>query len=762
MNFMLAVLEYIKRLSVYLTILLIPLFFLPWSFEILEWNKQYLLYFFVIVGVLSWAGQIIIKKELEFHRTALDLPVLGFWLIVFISSLASIARVQSMLGALSNVSFGFVPVTFYTLFYFLATNTLYDTEKIKKAINFLAYSAIATILFFFLGVFGFWRFVGKKVSFLNFNFFNPVALLSTIFGIFLILAMCWGFYGLLSKKTKLSSSIFSGFVAFLSLVTLVMVGFKLVWVMVAISLFVLLVFTMTHVEESRSVWISIVFGIFVVSLLFILLGIPRFMTVNLPIEVSLSMGSSWDIATNTLGSSIKNFIFGSGPATFAYDFAKFRPESLNLTFVWNVRFAEAMNAFLSLLTTTGFLGAVSLIVMILLGLGTIFYIWMQPRWAKKLPIDQTPIDVREKNLFYSIATLWIVIIAAMFFVSYSTVMWVYFFLLSALLMTLSREIAVVGKSRPYVLSLKTSPQYSLASSFVFILIFAGVVVFGIYLGRFYAADIAYAKSMRFLNAGDFDKSLEQSAKAVVLNPYRSDYHLNIARAYLLRGAQEVRKSKADPNVVANLVSSAVNAARYATDLSPKDVTTWESLATMYENAQILAPDAVNWAIKALDTAIELEKANPIHYVRRGNLKLSLKQKKEARDDFNEALRLKPNYVDAFVSLSVLEESDGNMDAAVTQMANAFRLAPNDAVITFHLGRLLFNRAKGDDLKIAEQLFTNAIQINPNYSDALFSLAVLYERQGNTAQALKLYRRVLQLNPGNVEIQTKINQLSTGK
>lgn len=284
---MLNALEQIKRWSVYLTIFLVPLFFLPWSFEALEWNKQYLLYFLVMLGLLAWLAKMMIEKRLEFHRTPLDLPILGFWFIVLISSLASAARTQSMLGALNNISFGFVPLTFYTLFYFLATNTLYDTAKIKRAINFLAYSGVVAVLFFFLYVFGFWRLI--KV---NFAFSNTISSLSTIFGVYLILVMCRGLYGLLLKKNGAGESVFSGIVALLSLAALVMVGFKLVWVMTAIALFVLLVFAMTHIEEMRSVWISAVFGIFVVSLIFILLGVPSFTVAQLPLEVSLSAGST--------------------------------------------------------------------------------------------------------------------------------------------------------------------------------------------------------------------------------------------------------------------------------------------------------------------------------------------------------------------------------------------------------------------------------------------------------------------------------------
>ena len=51
-----------------------------------------------------------------------------------------------------------------------------------------------------------------------------------------------------------------------------------------------------------------------------------------------------------------------------------------------------------------------------------------------------------------------------------------------------------------------------------------------------------------------------------------------------------------------------------------------------------------------------------------------------------------------------------------------------------------------------------VAAEPKYSNALYSLGLLYEMRGEKSKALLYYRRVLELNPDNKEIKTKIANL----
>lgn len=754
------ILDLVTKCCVYGVILLTPIFFLPFTFEFLEFNKQYLLAILVLVGVLSWIGKAIIEREIKFYKTPLDIPLVAFWFIVLISGILSQDRTLSFLGSFDNLTVGVIPITFYVLFYFLVTNTLVKLEDIKRVNIFVLSSGIIASAFFFLQIGG----VLAKIG-LPWRFHNTVSSLNTPFGVFAIIGLVLALNALFVKKKDIKSDIF-WFVSFIIfLAVLLLVGFKPVWIAAAAALFLLLVLGMSHLEEIRTSWITVSFALLVVALIFVLLGVPQFLTANLPLEVTLSQGASWKIATETLGSSLKQFILGSGPATFAYDFARFRPESLNLTFAWNVRFTNPASTFINLLSTVGFLGTVSYVLVILLSLGTIVFVWMKKTLKKEGVLSRVTKGLHESGSIFSSTTLffgmtvgWLSLLAASFFLVFSTTLWVLFFLYMAGLMVVARHLLQTNE-KPIIVSLKTSPQYSLASSFVFILVFSGVIVFGIFLGRFYIANVSYAQSVQSSATGDFDKMIDGAAKAVKYHANSAKYHTALARSYLLKAAAESRNAQPDSQTITSLVASAVNEARLATDLAPKDVRTWENLAVMYENARSIAPNAIDWSIAALDKAIELEKTNASHYLRRGNLKFLLQKNDDAKADYEESVRLKPNYVDAFVRLSLLEEVRKDLNTAVMRMSDAFRFAPQNPEILFQLGRLLYNRKAENDLALAEQAFRGAIQFNPNHSNALYSLATILENQGDKNGALLLYRRVLQLNPDNEEIKAKVRNLS---
>ncbi len=49
----------IIKWSIYLSVFLTPLFFLSFSYEAFEFNKQYLLFFLVLAGLLAWLAKMV-------------------------------------------------------------------------------------------------------------------------------------------------------------------------------------------------------------------------------------------------------------------------------------------------------------------------------------------------------------------------------------------------------------------------------------------------------------------------------------------------------------------------------------------------------------------------------------------------------------------------------------------------------------------------------------------------------------------------------
>ena len=79
-------------------------------------------------------------------------------------------------------------------------------------------------------------------------------------------------------------------------------------------------------------------------------------------------------------------------------------------------------------------------------------------------------------------------------------------------------------------------------------------------------------------------------------------------------------------------------------------------------------------------------------------------------------------------------------------------------LLFNVARLFYNRNQGGDMDRAEQLWLHAVQLAPNYSNALYSLGLLYEKKGDRGKALEYYKKVKELNPGNADIGKKVRDL----
>lgn len=751
MNQFSKILSRVSRISYYLLILLVPVFFLPFTSEFLEFNKQYLFYALVLVSLLTWIGSSVSERKFEFRRTPLDLPLLALWVVYLASTLASKDRQLSFLGNFENLNTGFLPVSFYILFYFLSTNIAVNAERIKLVFRMLLASGAIGVIYFVAQYLGLLAKIGWGLKLQN-----PMAGLSTHFGFFILFIMLISLNEMFSPKKKLWHDVL-WFLAFaVSLLVVAVIGFKLLWIVAAVGLFFLLVFAISRLEELRTSWISIGFAVFILALLFTFLGTPSFLTFKLPVEVSLSNAVTWKMATQSLSEGVLRFALGSGPSTFSYVFSQYRPEALNTTFIWNVRFNQGASSFLDFLSTTGFLGVVALLVTFLLALGTILYLWTRrpARNARRVEFSEDP----DGSMLSASTAIWLSLLLIFFVASMPTVLWMTFILMMAITMTLSRSI-LAPEAKPWSFSLKTSPQYGLASSFGFILLFSAVVVLGAYLGRFYAANIAYARSIKAINQNNLEVATKEASRAVNIQPGNVNYNLMLAQAYLLRAVDESVKSGPNVGLITNYLSYAVNGARQATTIAPNYVAGWESLATMYANAVGVAPDANDWVIKSLDKAIELEGSNPVHFLRRGNAKVVAKDLDGAKKDYEEAIRLKADYVDAYTSLALLEEAQGNLDSALVHMMDAARLSNQNIDIIFQLGRLAYNRNKEGDMALAEQAFLATLQLNPNYSNSLFSLGLLYERQGKRSEALDYYRRVQRLNPQDEQIKKKIDSFA---
>ena len=512
-------------------------------------------------------------------------------------------------------------------------------------------------------------------------------------------------------------------------------------------------------QDARLGWLSVLFAMLIVVCVFIFFGSPRSLQSILPAEISLDAKPSWLITKNVLFSGAKSFLVGSGLGTFAVDFSKFRTVDFNYDkTAWSLRFNQPLNSFFAILSEGGVLLTLGFVFILLFVLGHVLTTWFKTRGASSgisLSLNLSKSNIRLDVFLVVIA--WIVMWMGMVTSFYSASLWVFWWLLLGVIIS---GLSLLGHNvvKEKHLTLEDTPQYKLAFSFSIIVVMATVVMAGILGARFYFADRIFNSA---LASTDYAVTETKLQKALSLHGNSDIYHTAMARAYLIRASQLAEGEKPDVQAVADFLSRAVNEAKIATDISPNSVAIWENLATMYDNAATLVPEAMDWSVKSLNRAYELEPSNPVVLWRLGNSYMIQNNFSKAIEYYQKSINLKKDYVAAYVSLTAAYESNKELDKAIETYRNLLPLGTNNSEILFNFGRLLYNRGTRDDKDNAEKLWLEAVRIQPNYSNALYSLGLLYEIRGDRAKALEYYYKVKDLNPDNKDITAKIRSLVLG-
>lgn len=115
---------------------------------------------------------------------------------------------------------------------------------------------------------------------------------------------------------------------------------------------------------------------------------------------------------------------------------------------------------------------------------------------------------------------------------------------------------------------------------------------------------------------------------------------------------------------------------------------------------------------------------------------------EAREAYQEALRLDPVAVPALVNLGRLEHVAGEFDEAEEHYREALALDENERTAAFNLALLAEDRAQP---RTALKRYLRVLEIDPDHADAHHRLSHIYARVGRREAArrhTRLYREIL--------------------
>ncbi|HBR80726.1 MAG: hypothetical protein UX09_C0049G0002 [Candidatus Uhrbacteria bacterium GW2011_GWE2_45_35] len=733
----------------YTTIFLLPLFFLPWTLEPLEVGKQTLLFLIIAVSLIILLISFFKKNTLVFKKNFVSQILVLFLALLAVSAALSGSHFLSWIGFSKQEYTSFASLLFLALFFWFISSQTREASFFPRAIISALSGATLAGLIGILAVSNFYL----PFSFAQTQVFNTVGTLNSL-GVFLIIAtiLANSFFLLWHDKKKLVSAL----IVFLSIITfgfLVLLNYWLLWVILLVGLgaLLLMVFLRAHeLHHTKKYLISMFMAVGAIIFLFIPLRL-----ISVPAEVSPNTAASLEIAKQSMTG--KSFWFGTGPGTYVFDYAKFRPLEVNQTDFWNTRFDRGSSELLTMLPTKGFLPTAVLIF---------FALTLTITLAKKYFQHQE----KQWQAFILIPAWLSSLFAFTVYPANFTLVFTFFFL-AGLIFSLSDGGHLIK------INLSKTPRIKIISSVATAFCIVAMVTVIFLLGQRFVAEYAFAKAVRLDRLGGNVQEITQLIdRAASLNRYNDSYYRNLAQILLVEVQDEISAiGSSEPTAdqskyLQALVAASINSAKRAVELEPRNITNWLELGLVYRSFIPILDQSGGFAIAAFQTAISLEPANPTNYVELGKVFLSIAAVNEenqaknfvlADQNFEKAIELKNDYAPAHYQLALSYEQQGRLDDAIGKMENIVNYNSQDIGAGFELGVLYLRRGLSHDLDAAENILTQVVTLLPSYSNAHWYLGYVYEQKHDYEAAIAEIEKVLELNPDNEIVKIHLESLKDG-
>ena len=728
-------------------VFLLPLFFLPWTTSVLEFNKQMLLLALAGGALILWLLHVVVSGQLSWRFTPIDKGVAGMLVAVSLSTIFSVARFKSLFGLTGSLSDSLVTVLSLTIFYFGVVNVFDD--KGLGARKALGYSLFAVLLFGVLQMLGVYV---LKFSFAMARGFNTAG---SINALGMVAAVALPVFHK-SKILIFRYLNFSRIGTILALVVLVVLNWWILWTVAIAGMAAMIALDSWNnpgfkVSRFLLPMTVIVLGVFLLVINFNLNSLKS----SFPIEVAPSYGLSGDVAASVLK---KNTAFGYGPENFSLAFDQYGASKLANTSLSDAKFFDATSQVMNWAVQGGFVVLAAFA----------FLLWLLAGGMFKKGLTEENIGILSGVTALAVGT---------FFYPFNLTLMFMMYVMMGLM-----ALALWGDEQK-VFNVEERASTSLISSLGFI---GGLilVLVGAYFGAtLYISDVKYAQA---ITGKDLNRSVDALVQAINWNGQDDRYYRVSSQAALALLSAELNK-KDDPDrttKVQNYLASSINLAKQATQVDPREVNNWSNLGDVYQNLMGFVDGIDKLAEDSYLKAADLRVGDASFYNKIGSMYLAKADIDrqlasngganaakfqgdvapalgKAEENFKKAIDISSNFGLAIYNLGAVYDRMGKVKDAIGQLEKIAPYNSNQPTIAFELGLLYYRDGQKD--KALNQLQRAAL-LSPNFSNARWYLGLLYEEQQNIPAAIEQMQKILAIdaNKDNQAVLTKLDQLKNGK
>ncbi|MCL5439104.1 MAG: tetratricopeptide repeat protein [Patescibacteria group bacterium] len=628
-------LENISLVILGIFFLAFPLVFTDITTDIFTLPKQLLLAGTVLISILILGAKMISDRALRFYRTPFDLPIFIFIIVLFLSSIFSVNRYDSLIM--------FIPLFLSVLLYYIITNLVRTESSVFFLTSAFILGTLLSSILSSLSLFKIYVLPFKYTYFPSFNSFGSLLDQAIYIGLALIISISLAFY--CRQKNE-------------------------------------------EVDKNEAIQRVIIFT--TTSILLIIglsITIYKFLILQKILLLPLTTGVQTAFAAISQDSQrlFQSFFLGSGFGTYGTVFARFKQPAFNLdSTLWNLGFLKSSSFVLELLATAGVLGVgafvyliikiikesdgkktikqnfifLAVIVAIILSFLLPFTFPVQTAFFMILGLFAANQGLNSKNpKFYEIELQ---------FVAFK----------KGIIPFLSLPVA--STPIPSRASTKILP----VTFFILCLILVGFM--SILIGQYTIADALFQKSFIAASSNNGLQTYNNQVSAIKIFPYKDSYfrtysqtNLALANSLLATQPKNSSISAETQQTIYTLIQQSINSARTAVNISPSTATNWENLSSIYRSLIGFGQNAENFAIISEQQAIALSPNDPQGYLSLGGIYYQLGQWENAQRQFQIAVNLKPDYSNGYYNLGHALESKGDLEGALKQYETVKTLVATD-------------------------------------------------------------------------------------
>ena len=760
---------------------LLPLFFIPGQLVAPEFSKMILLESVVLLSVFLYAMARLRDGFIDIPKSVLLL--VSFLLVVqfIVSAIVSPTPMLSFIG--SGYDMGTVN-SFVMLFFlmFVASTVFVNRDRILTLYAGLILSGVVVLVYHLLRFF-----FGE--SFLSFGSFmsavsSPVGKwndLASLIGALLLLVLSGLYFFPANKSLRFPAYL----IALVGLFFLIVIDFTILWFILFVMTGAMIALSLYEGEKShkRRVHEAKESGVehhhkgfsrrmvghlpFLALLLFVISfvygsglsakqwtyngaqhSVSELVTSSLHTqpysEVVLTPKFTYDIIVNAIKDSP---LFGTGPNRFADGYLKYKTSDMNKTPFWDSTFEFGIGRIPTYFGTTGLIGTILwffFIVLLIVKSRKVFSLFAKDRIAAFMAF----------SLFILVCYFWSL---AFFYLPNIAIFALAFLFTGALIAFLVGE----GVLHKYHLRFEGGSKLSVVLTPVVVILIVGVISTSVLLYRQVSSLIAFRDAQVALAANNI-ATADTELRTAATYSERDIYFRSLSNVALLK-LQQLTTAKVSADEMANqanqLIGDARTFAEKARALDPTNFENYLQIGGVYDTLGALGIQGTNqFARENYEQALRLNPKSPRILFVLARLEYNAGNRAKAKEYLYQALRERPNFLEALSFVVQLELQDKNPDAAVTALQAGIGAEPTNFLMRFALGYLFY--AKGD-YKDSTTEFEAAVILNPVYADAKYFLGLSYAKLGRSKEAIEQFTDVQMLNPDNKEVGVILRNLKAG-